>query len=59
MTGNLFNSAFEGDFQSIKEQVDSNASLCKSVDEDKRTLLHWAGKFTVLHLVVCPCAIDN
>jgi hypothetical protein len=43
MTVNLFQSAFEGDFQSIRQAIEEGSFSLEKVDpEDERTLLHWA-----------------
>ena len=44
MSNSLFVSALEGDFQTVKSQVELKSSIVKTVDDDRRTLLHWAGK---------------
>jgi hypothetical protein len=51
---NLFQSTFEGSLQPLQSEFENHPSIINSVDEDKRTLLHWAGMlrfFLISHVM--------
>ncbi len=45
----LFTRCFEGDFQAVKDQVEKTSAqkTVALIDEDGRTLLHWAGSIAL------------